>query len=69
VMVETKAIPEEGENQPEPETALSLVLPTTSSPLASDLVEVREAGPLTLLVELIPTPGFRFLADVPLKTF
>ena len=55
-MVETKSILEEGEDQPD--TTLSLVSPTVSNPSASDLVEVREAGPSTLPVELIPTPGF-----------
>ena len=59
---------EKGEDQLEPEMELSLVPLATSSPLTSDLVEVAEAGPLTPSVQLIPTPGFQFLADVPLKT-
>ena len=63
------SIQEEGGDQPEPETVLSLVPLVEYVPSASDLVEVRKAGPSILLVEQIPMPGFRFLADVPPKIF
>ena len=66
--VETELISKHGGDQPEPEMELSLIPPTASSPSVSDLVEVTEAGSPTFAVELIPTPGFRFVPDVPLKT-